>query len=86
MFYSIMSAIAICLCTIPVIWGSIASRISVKQNIYARTNREAILAASALWRRSNTEVLSAHAGRPDTAPVISSVSALDELDAIAKIS
>lgn len=86
MFYSIMSAIAICLCTIPVIWGSIASRISAKQKIYARTNREAILAASALWRRSNTEVLSAHAGRPGAEPVISSVSSLDELDAIAKIS
>ena len=86
MFYSIMSAVAICLCTIPVIWGSIASRISAKQKIYARTNREAILVASALWRRSNTEVLSAHAGRPGAERVISSVGSLDELNAVAEIS
>jgi hypothetical protein len=58
MFYSILSAIAICLCTIPVIWGGIAGRIRVKQNLYARENQEAILAAAARWRLANTQARS----------------------------
>ena len=58
MFYSILSAIAICLCTIPLIWGGIAGRIRVKQNLYARENQEAILAAAARWRLANTQARS----------------------------
>ena len=83
MFYSIASAAAICLCTLPVIWGGIASRISASQERYARQNRAAILAAAISWRRLYAEVDSARTPSSAAGLPGSAVNTLDNLDVVA---